>query len=328
MIHGITKNELDPSLLEYLQNIAGNNSGGTGSSYFRHLKSNTTISQSTNKVTIGIDGYDKDTDLLLVYKNSVYIENLVDYTISSDSLSITSLDGNWDSNTQFNFICFKNVPELNDYSIDGTKILLKSISLDKLDQILQASIAKADDWDNFKTNGGTIGNSSRTMISHTIASTSTTRGSLPMLNLDIIGTGGAAIFANPYNQVEFRKNGDQNGDLVKLIASDIDLGNVQKSSNGYTKLPNELILQWGEFTINDTATADARYINFPISFPNNCFIVTGNLSTHDGNTNPRSLSYLLWKNNNTNFFFRVMKIGLPYESSASDAKCTWIAIGN
>ena len=42
-----------------------------------------------------------------------------------------------------------------------------------------------------------------------------------------------------------------------------------KASSGYTKLPNDLILQWGTFSTPATAGADVT-VTFPIAFPNAC----------------------------------------------------------
>ena len=148
MSYGITKEELHPSLLEYIQGIAGS---GSGTSSLRFLKSNTTLSINSNEVSIGISEYNKTRDLLLVYKNSVYIENGIDYTVSSDSLKIVATNSEtWSSGSTFNFICLANVPELTEYSIDGKKISLNSISLDKLDSSLQDIIS------NNSIDGGTF----------------------------------------------------------------------------------------------------------------------------------------------------------------------------
>jgi hypothetical protein len=43
-----------------------------------------------------------------------------------------------------------------------------------------------------------------------------------------------------------------------------------KAPNGYQKLPNGMILQWGQFTQNDTGTATFYSFNLPIAFPTAC----------------------------------------------------------
>jgi hypothetical protein len=42
-----------------------------------------------------------------------------------------------------------------------------------------------------------------------------------------------------------------------------------KASSGYTKLPNDLILQWGTFSTPAAANTDVT-VTFPIAFPNAC----------------------------------------------------------
>lgn len=114
---------------------------------------------------------------------------------------------------------------------------------------------------------------------------------------------------------------------VTINMNDLYFGSFSKTTNGYNKLPNGLIIQWGYFLVTDVDNSAARYVNFPLQFPNKCFTVVGNVSAHDGNTNPRVLPYLLWNNGNTNFFYRTMKLGLPYESTISKIECSWMAIG-
>ncbi len=48
--------------------------------------------------------------------------------------------------------------------------------------------------------------------------------------------------------------------------------------NGYTKLPNGLILQWG---VNSVATDTNLVITFPLAFPNTCFSVSGSSMLND-----------------------------------------------
>ena len=57
------------------------------------------------------------------------------------------------------------------------------------------------------------------------------------------------------------------------IVGDLFLRNFQVGPNGYTYLPNGIILQWG---FNTSDTDNPHTITFPISFPNNCFSVVVN----------------------------------------------------
>lgn len=72
---------------------------------------------------------------------------------------------------------------------------------------------------------------------------------------------------------------------------DIFLKGVSKSNNGYTKLPNGIILQWGilttSFPNNNVGTTSTGFISFPITFPNGIFSITSSIGK-----NVNSNSYL------------------------------------
>lgn len=137
MLYGITKEELHPSLIQYIQSLVGS---GDGNSSLRFMKNTVTLNTNSNEVTIGIEGFNKDTDLILVYKNSIYLEYSTDFTISSDNSKIISLDGSYNSGDVFNFVALINCPELTDYVIDGNKLLTNSVSIDKLDAQLSEKL--------------------------------------------------------------------------------------------------------------------------------------------------------------------------------------------
>lgn len=58
------------------------------------------------------------------------------------------------------------------------------------------------------------------------------------------------------------------------------------ASNGYTKLPNGMIIQWGRFSTN---SGHNTRINFPISFPSECTAV---MVTMDAQTSPTAGIYV------------------------------------
>ena len=80
------------------------------------------------------------------------------------------------------------------------------------------------------------------------------------------------------------------------------------SNNGWCKLPNGLIMQWG--------ISNGGWVNFPIAFPHQCFSVIG---TPNGGGNYEN--YIIFNISNTRFFHKG-----KYDSDANNAK--WIAIGN
>lgn len=103
----ITKNELHSSLLDLI-----NNSGGK----FEILKNSVELVAQTNTVDIGINEFNKNTDTLMVFKNSIYLEEGISYMLTDDSRSIVSLEEGWKLNNnkvEFNFIVFKNVPSVD-----------------------------------------------------------------------------------------------------------------------------------------------------------------------------------------------------------------------
>ena len=118
----ITVNELSPSLIEYFKTLikqeAGSGSGGGSTTPttnpVTYLKASQNLTSTGNTITIPTSfSFNKSTDLLFVFKNSVYLEENYDYTISSGSTTITAVDGDWvgtaEDPTQFNFVVLKNV---------------------------------------------------------------------------------------------------------------------------------------------------------------------------------------------------------------------------
>ena len=73
------------------------------------LKNTVVIDKDTNTVSIGIDNFNKTTDILFVYVNSTYIEVDQDYTIVDDN-TIQKSNGVWEATTDkttFNFVVIK-----------------------------------------------------------------------------------------------------------------------------------------------------------------------------------------------------------------------------
>lgn len=81
----------------------------------------------------------------------------------------------------------------------------------------------------------------------------------PDANLTITGT------ANVSGVSRFAAN-------VTFATNTLTLGTSSATANGYTWLPNGILLQWGTVSANATI-GDAT---FPIAFPNECFSVTAN----------------------------------------------------
>lgn len=118
----ITRQELSDELIQYIK-----------SSKLSFGKNTVCIEETSNTVNIGIPGYNKNTDLLMVYKNTIYLEENTLYTVSDDSLHISNPNGEWEADTLFNFIVIKcNNMAAIDYG-DFNDIPNGSITEDKLD---------------------------------------------------------------------------------------------------------------------------------------------------------------------------------------------------
>jgi len=91
-----------------------------------------------------------------------------------------------------------------------------------------------------------------------------------------------------------------------------NLGTASKTANGYTYLPNGLIIQWGRVVANSTSS-----VTFPTSFPTACLSVTltGNSTLYVGANVP----YV------TTFSTTTATVRSSYTAAA--ASVTYLAIG-
>lgn len=149
----ITKQQLSDGLLDYI-NEAVHSSNQQGPSTIVFKKNTSIISSIVDRVPIGIEGFDKTKDLLMVYKNNVYLEEGSMYSISEDSLYIINPDGDWnESGTSiFNFIVIKGsgmlLPDNETINIpDGyiTEVKLHQNLKDTL------NIGRPTTWDSLRT---------------------------------------------------------------------------------------------------------------------------------------------------------------------------------
>lgn len=131
----ITKAQISKSLInDLLQTVSG------GSVAIKKYTKN--ITKNTNRIYIGSDLFDFDSDQILVFKNSVYLEIDDDYILNQDDYTISPLSGEWEASDNepvtFNFICLINTP--NGALFSGSKIVPESITEDKLSLELQEKI--------------------------------------------------------------------------------------------------------------------------------------------------------------------------------------------
>ena len=122
--------------------------GGSNNTQLVSFKSTTTINNITTTVSINIEEFDRNTDILFVYQNSVYLELDQDYTLD-DNLSISSsidtvFDGSEEPQT-FNFVVLKNVQKEYTGSLDGVMIKDGSIPESKLSAALALKLSTMED---------------------------------------------------------------------------------------------------------------------------------------------------------------------------------------
>ena len=124
------------------------------------------------------------------------------------------------------------------------------------------------------------------------------------------------------NGVNFAGDGNISLGEESTPWTDIYLKGVSKSDNGYTKLPNGLIMQWGLYHCSGGLDTGVYTIQFPITFPNkvlNCVTSVGGFSEHEANgiTNSKIIEWY-----NSNFKIKVYKT-----DKYVGVNTTWIAIG-
>lgn len=151
----ITKAQLSQSLIDELTMIAGTGSGAGSVAIKKYVK---TITSNTDRVFIGNDYFDIETDHLLVFKNSVYLESDMDYVINQEDYTISPIEGEWEASIDepdvFNFICLMNAP--GDVMFSGSKLINESVTEDKLSSELQYKINNINTTTTYKAEKTTI----------------------------------------------------------------------------------------------------------------------------------------------------------------------------
>jgi hypothetical protein len=116
---------------------AGNNGIG-------YLKNSNTITSPVTQVEIGID-FKPDLDVLFVFKNTVYLEEGINYEFSTDGKYILPKNDTWtgtvEEPTIFNFLMFKATP-MNQLEVDGDIIADGTLNFSKFDAYTQNLIMK------------------------------------------------------------------------------------------------------------------------------------------------------------------------------------------
>jgi len=111
-------------------------------------------------------------------------------------------------------------------------------------------------------------------------------------------------------------------DLLRGLPADFT---CSKSTNGYTKLPNGLILQWGKSTANVSGTGWVYNVSvtFPVQFPNEVFSVVmfrDNGNTADIDVYDRRMHNIATSSFHYDFFVRTVGV-------SGTVNWYWLAIG-
>lgn len=132
--------------------------------------------------------------------------------------------------------------------------------------------------------------------------------------------------------IVYRNESDQNQSVVTipkkngevLLNTDIT---SSLSNNGWCKLPNGLILQWGNITLPDLTNEQTGVCILPVTFPSAVFsIIIGGVAgsiSHDGNTQE---GFSITRQTTSNFTW-VSSWDRRYKDAFNNAPAQWIAIG-
>ena len=160
---------------------------------------------------------------------------------------------------------------LEDYNEAYMKIDEKVKELNDKEAQLDTKLAEAqsiiDTWTQFKNSGGSVGgsinaNNKVSLIGDEISFRSENHNKGLVFN-DKVST----IYDWKNNRHIFRV--DDTNSTSTVYANDFYFGQYSKNTNGYTKLPNGMIMQWGE-NVSIMRGEESKTISFPITFPNHC----------------------------------------------------------
>ena len=181
----------------------------------------------------------------------------------------------------------------------------------------------ANTWETFKNTGGTIGGNVKFNNNNIEITNNIIQSNLSELALNDNNNYG-------YATVVLKNKGQGIGEFTAREGQNIDLGSpsvgfqdvyiqgLSKDVNGYTKLPNGMIMQWGQSGISSGQVSNT--ISFPIVFPNKFFSLTCNL-TGSETVNPVDCMYSVGNITASYFNIHYNKPRNEYQG------LSWIAIG-
>lgn len=159
-------------------------------------------------------------------------------------------------------------------------------------------------WENFKNSGGTLGSSG--LIQGGSDGITLGKNGVAESMVQTINNQTTNAFSPAVNKV-------MDLGLSTNSWKDVYVGSFSKNTNGYTKLPNGFIIQWGLLT-NHLDGA----ITLPIAFPTRVAAMTGSIKHY-----PDKWGGNLEFQNMTNSQFRVVVLNPPAQTYYVE----WLAIG-
>lgn len=125
-----------------------------------------------------------------------------------------------------------------------------------------------------------------------------------------------------FDEINFKTIASQ----VKMASGlDLESGLINsKETNGYTKLPNGLILQWGRYSVASLNAAIYYDIFYPITFPNKILSAMISISAHDSNGNAQGVNHRMDTSRLTQI---QLKLRAATDITYTNVIVFWVAIG-
>ena len=121
--------------------------------------------------------------------------------------------------------------------------------------------------------------------------------------------------------------GDNTHSGTETFSGTLNLKTSSKSTNGYTYLPNDVILQWGKVVIGTSGSTNVGAdVSFPINFPSGVVSVTANTTTRYFNS-ADGFTAVCACTNQSNSGFTLYIDSDNAESLTVEQTINWMAIG-
>jgi hypothetical protein len=131
------------------------------------------------------------------------------------------------------------------------------------------------------------------------------------------GTGANVLSASPtFTGAPLSTTATNATNTTQIATTAFAYGTLSAAINGYTKLPNGLIIQWGRIT---TLASSSVTLTFPIAFPTNQYSFVATQTYNGAGTGSADATVWYWQSG------ALASVTL-YSTVTTPA--TWIAIGN